>query len=896
MKKNSIGLPVISAMAIAMGLGGCADENPWGNTSSQTGSINLTLTTDYEFDTAKPVFRSGEGETGKKVKLSEYTSVPSAEAFQIKLENTKGYSHEWRSLTAFNADESIKGLATGLYTITAYYGAMATTGEDRPYFEAKSSFTVLPNKTSEVELNAELKNSMVYIDYTADFLAYMSSFTTTLSTKGSTQIASNTYNKEHPLPEKTKAIFIEPKEVKVDVSFTTKETGKTASVNIGTFAALAKTLHRMTLDINHKNNGFATLSVTFDEKTGSETVDVDLTEQLFATEAPTITFTGSNSGTEVSSGATIDMSADNKMAFSVFVPGGLQTATLTVKPSNSDDNHAEVIDLMDITETEPASKNIKANGFNGKIEESGNIATLDITEYAKGLSSGDYSVKLDVTDKSNRTASFQLYANTEQVEAKLAKDGDNNLTRDIVYASGSTELILDYNGNDYQELTFKASGASGTLEDVTANYVKSEMLSTRGYENMRCHYNVTLPYSKKTKVNFEVYNKGGEKIADFEVPVAVPQYTISETIDAYAHYAYIKVIPDNKEDLDIIMDNITFQGMNGSKVTDEEDVILITGLSSNVNTGTTYTISSSLTGDNWISGPSFTTEKEEAIPNGDFKNGDSHTISNVQVGASWKYFGTWTHHTTITYSTPTSWSTINELTAWSGAGNKNTWFVIPSSYIDNGVGYLRTVGYNHNGTTPETKTYGLPINNSKEAPNSSQYDHSTIAGEIFLGFYSFNEKNEVKNYGAEFNSRPKSISFEYMYKHDYDTSDYGYAYISILDSKDSPLCTPIKLRLEASEKMINKTVNLDYKKFGAKAAKIRIEFKSSGKDKPQIHIPSGDELNQDEKANKDIPYEKCKAIAKGSELWIDNVTAHYATEPPAEASAVKRNTNKKTRR
>lgn len=906
MKNHSIGLPIIGAVAIATGFFGCADENPWGNTGIETGSINLTLTADYDFNTAKPVFRSGE-ETRAEEDLSNYATVPSADNFQIKLENTNGYIKEWGTLSAFNQDEAIKSLATGLYTITAYYGDMKTSGEDKPYFEAKSSFTILPDKTSEVELNAELKNSMVCINYTDDFKNYMKEFTTSLSVAGSTEIASTTYNETNPVPETPKAIFVEPKDVTVSIAFTTKETGKSSSVKIDNFAAVAKTLYKMTFDINHKNNGFATLTVTFDETTDSETVEVDLTEKLFAVDAPTITYTETTTaGTAIESGATINMLENPTVAFSVLTPGGLNTATLTVN-GNGASNFTEVIDLRTTDPATLTSKGIDSKGFNDEnIEATDNIATLDITKYAKNLASGDYSVKLDITDKLNRTSSFQLYANTEAITATPVIDA----TADITYGAAQTELVLDYNGNDYQELIFKASDADGNMIDVQSSYVKSEMQSTRGYETWRCHYTVHLPYSKKSKVNFEAYNKVGEPVSTiFEVPVKVPEYDV--LVDAYSQYAYLKIVPTNSDDMSTIMKNLQMQ-IGDNNVSISKDInsgkITLTKLTQGVQgtddygiqyrKGHEYIFLSSLTGEEWKE-TSVLTEDELPIPNGKFsKQGHQLKSASLLIGGDWYASKVPTarprqHHSSFERMMPAGWHTINSITASANAKNQNTWYVVPSSWLENGSGFMRNVGYSHQG-----KTLGDPKGTNTDhycRDHPEETDLHKAAGVLSLGNYNFSDGSAD---GIAFSSRPSSISFDYTYtlkkdKNNQVYNDQGYGYIEIIDENNKSLGSKTFTLSEGSG---TQTITFNYEVFSNKGTNLKIYFKSSNSSNPPIYIPSGDELSEgDDNAfdisNKTFPANQYHAVATGSELWIDNVKATYASEPTVVNSS---NTPKKT--
>ncbi len=84
----------------------------------------------------------------------------------------------------------------------------------------------------------------------------------------------------------------------------------------------------------------------------------------------------------------------------------------------------------------------------------------------------------------------------------------------------------------------------------------------------------------------------------------------------------------------------------------------------------------------------------------------------------------------------------------------------------------------------------------------------------------------------------------------------------------------------------DKILYLNYDKFGNKASKIIVSFKSSKSDVPPIRIPSGDDLKNKgyNGATNKVPANTYKALATGSILMIDNVKTIYGTaENPVNA-------------
>ncbi len=152
--------------------------------------------------------------------------------------------------------------------------------------------------------------------------------------------------------------------------------------------------------------------------------------------------------------------------------------------------------------------------------------------------------------------------------------------------------------------------------------------------------------------------------------------------------------------------------------------------------------------------------------------------------------------------------------------------------------------------------------------------------------------NESRSEGIAFASRPTEIKFDYKYDKP-QNGDKGYVKVEILDSDDHTIGEIKELALEETSEMKTVTIKLSYNAFGKKAAKLRVNFKSSNQAVPPIHIPSGTELNEGQGlGNKTIDANEYHALATGSELWIDNVIAVYegASSP---ANAPKRKTNKR---
>lgn len=117
--------------------------------------------------------------------------------------------------------------------------------------------------------------------------------------------------------------------------------------------------------------------------------------------------------------------------------------------------------------------------------------------------------------------------------------------------------------------------------------------------------------------------------------------------------------------------------------------------------------------------------------------------------------------------------------------------------------------------------------------------------------------------------------------------------IKVLDASGTELGGKI---LDIESGADTETIDLNYGKFGNKAATLVVTFKSSnqGANAP-IEIPTGSKLDEGQGlGNKTIGANSYQAVATGSVLKIDNVIAHYGDAPgTTPAAASKRKTNKK---
>ena len=429
-------------------------------------------------------------------------------------------------------------------------------------------------------------------------------------------------------------------------------------------------------------------------------------------------------------------------------------------------------------------------------------------------------------------------------------------------------------------------------------------------------FRYVLNVSSINNSTIDVYALCGSKKREVSVPVHVPEFSV--TPDAFAGKVMLKV-NGSDADMTTLLSNLRiWNGSNevtaGNITRDAQTgIITVVGLNSN----TKYSNFKVRLGQIEKAVAEFTTEPETDIPNGNL-SAVTQTVNftGVQIGGgfsgvAWKS-SSYKHSINIVRSEANGWASLNALTAYANSSNKNTWYMVPSTFVEGGVATVRTVGYSHSGKDFEG-TGGTAVYYSKQSP--AEGDLSKANGEMFLGSYSFTgSANRVD--GIAWATRPSTLSFDYKFAHpNYtkdngtvvtsSTSEKGVATVKVLDASGNVLASQ-EVLLDPTDQMTTKTVNLAGYPFGVKAAKIIVGFKSSNSSNPVLAIPTGEDLHYSGGMQS---YNLCdgwlvygaksandyKAYARGCELTVDNVKLGYGQSANAlrAAKARKAKTNRR---
>ena len=849
---------LLLTVAASMGFASCSDESPWSGSDTE-GGISLDF--------------SADARVMRKTRADDSVSpvVPSGELFAVNLAKSDGsYSKDWSSVEAFNREASFP---IGDYTITAYYGDIDREGFNNPYYKGQTDVHVSPGAETQAQIVATLANAMVSIRYTDEFREYFSAYSASVQTEGHQWVVF--------AQDETRPAYIAPSEVKLDLKLTNSE-GKDVTIQPASFTAVARHHYVVTLGLQN-SGGDVALDVQFDDDVVAETVNVSLGDELFSAPAPSVTAKGFDPQTPVE--AFEYAAASLKPEFHVFSYGGLKSATLNVISENgyapAFGRSVELVNADALTQQRLASEGVDCAGFFRNVDKMG---VVDLSKFIEHLPAGTYTVQLQVVDAMTRTSEpLSMQVKINSVEFAF---GDP-----LPLEFMASEVSVDINTNcpDIKnKLTFQVPDANNRMVNAQIKSV-TEVTGTQGVKTRAAglhtfRYVLALPIQGSSAI--DVTATLGNRTIEQQVAVTAPEYTI--TPDAFANMVVLKIEGESDAATKTIFENVRFYN-NGTEIPSSNithvassNYVTISGLTP----GVTYVALKAKVGAFEKAVPQFTTELETGVTNGNFSAAtETINFQNVEVGGQYQVVIKYQLKANIVRSTPDNWATVNDLTCWGGSSTKNTWFLVPSTYVDGGVAVIRSVGYHHNGTKPATSSHATRYY-CQNAPSELQ----RAAGELFLGSYSF-DGSEHRTDGIAWASRPATLSFDYSYAPVGD--EQAEAYIKVY-GESGDVISQQTVYFGSAPQTTSKTVALPAYAFGKKPAKIALGFKSTKSGvTPSINIPSGSALNEGSGlGNKHIGTNTYHAVATGSKLIVDNVRLGYdfssASRAPRRAKAAKR--------
>ncbi|MCH5225692.1 MAG: DUF4493 domain-containing protein [Muribaculaceae bacterium] len=774
--------PVLLCASLSL-LAGCMDESPFYSTDSGKGKINLNLSAASDVKSELPETRS----------VSADIIAPDASLFQIRLSSADGsYIKTWSSLADFEKEESF---SAGEYDLEAFYGSPSSQGvveenekghEHAYYYGIHQSLQIESDKTTMIQLEAKLSNSVVLLEYTDAFKKYFKNWETTLKTDGAAQVA---------LEDKECLTYIKSGNVNLTIK-AELQNGNLVRMTPTSFEALPQHLYSIRYNINNGEIGDVDkLQIVFNDDLENENnIEIDLTEEFFTGAVPIVTLEGlENLETE-----TLEMLEgypfEETLKFTINAAEKIGSVKLFLTsedyvPAIMSEGELELFGIDEATQTLISGEGIRSVGLYNNPDK---LALVDVTDFCRSLPVGQYELSLVAADKYGREgepSSFKLTVCPVDIQLSQVEEGE------ISFGVEEVEVKVSYNGPTPTidgPFSFKVGGKL-MMEDVEIVSIEKAP-QTRSFDSQDYIFRLKLPkvYRDDYPVTFSYRNV---EVKDQSITITVNYPVYEMEYDRVGNIIMMRVKDDNEKIKDAAIDHLRVivndEYIKPSQIeyNQIENFFTVSGLKYSDVYKVKTTICTGETPTSFSPEVEVTKEEGEGVPNGSFEE----TVSAInrrtvqRGGVYYKSLVDQNHKDSEDYifNMPAQWNSVNDKTCnFEESSNINTWFLVASTFSNsgkngNGVS-IRSVGFNYNGSDPE-KDSGSTLNRPSYNGNSPSKGN-TAAGKLFLGSYEIDIQNYSivsENYtqGYPFTSRP--VKFKGYFKYSPYDNDRGKVLISI---------------------------------------------------------------------------------------------------------------------
>lgn len=839
-------------------LAGCSVEDRYNEAG--TGQLSPVLTADFSVPLS----------TDPTV-LTTTLSQPETKDFAVTIFKEDGTLFKsWDTFAEF--PENMK-FPLGSFVFKASYGNIDKEGFDMPCFEGSEPFQVFDKQNTDISVTCTLANAKVSLVYTDAFKNYFSDFATTLKTEKNNSII---FSKDE-----TREAYVKPGKITLQMSLV-KPDGSSMVYSPEIFIAESCKHYRISFDVNEGNIGGAALSIIFDESTELNPITINLAENEVSLRPPFITVMGFESGTNKvvkeldTNVGDINALVTAPMGFSSCVMG-ISSAYLQAK------GWPQEVDLMELTPEQKtlfSTMGLRLKGFENKDK----MAYVDFSELVSNLEyvegSPDHTFTLSAIGLQGRpTDKVTLSITSQPRQFELQ-------TPEPVFI-GSSRAVIPI------KMDGEPSAVTILYKDEDGQY---RPCNVEGVETSGEMYNFTIQLAAgNTAKEIKSVYHGVKQSLPATLEVITPPYTISKENegDVWAKKATITVTAESLEHQAAVMEYLTlYDGDTKVNFTQQGDnKIFISDLISETEYNFKTTCTDYAGNTEFSNLLSFTTEREAAVPNGDFEElAQTVNVSDMNQGGRWRATRTGSYMQNIcsfTIQEPVGWSSINAKTCDMSANTQNSWFVIPSTFNTsltwsstvpnygiwggggtetpdvyknlsaqngNNAMVVRNVAWDANGTT-------LP-DESKTTASSGYYNTNVpvianrSAGELFLGSYSYSNGSETRNEGVSFESRPATLKGYYKYKTEVE-GENGIVSVTLL-SGNTVIGTGSK-NLSVIGDYAEFSIPIIYTDESLKATQLKIIILSSDQSEIQTTNSNG----------------RYESASRGAELTIDNLTFSY---------------------
>jgi hypothetical protein len=736
-----------------------------------------------------------DGETvGAKTRSSNF--VPTADQFSVAI--YKGT--ETAPTVTDGVDKSI-GLSVGNYRVEATYNTSTTEGFDKPYFKGEQTFSIADGEEKTVSVDCKLASAKVNVIYSESFKSYFSDYSTEINSKGNSPITF--------VSDETRSAYFVPGKLDVYVNVK-RPTGSSAKLQGQSIEVEAKHEYNITLNIDAST---ATLEVTFDDNISEESMDISVSEEALRAQAPTLTAIGFTSGGDAVTVNEGRKATSNIQAYS-YAEAGIKSVILTTSSTFlTEQGWPAEVDLCNMTAAEKSALDGLGlsfkNGYNISNQSQG-VALVDFTNVPTYLvcngKDGESSITIRVVDNNSRVCKEDVVLNM------LTKSTVFDVEKEVTVANGAQKATIN--------LTFGADPKT---------YIK---VYKKVFGNLtEANYEVTTLGDNKYALTVEL----GSEISTGEtqdLTVAYGTRTMPVTVRC-GEAAFALTVSEG----DVWTDNATvtmeYVANDGGSLSDflsgksltlqyrsssEENwsnarssrsgyQMSLTGLTP----GTTYYARVVAKGNDTYTSKTceFTTEAAPQLPNASFESWNSVK----RHSGNWYEYYPWSDSDSSTKG----WDTMNQYTFQLNGDygyTSNSGTISTTDSNSGNAALIRTMGWGPYGVTGNVTNAAL----SKPCMNKTP-------GELYLG--SFNSSTMAPDYGIEFTSRPKTLSFYYKYT---PCNDDNLVVEIIVENRNNGTVTQLGSGSftsgTATTSYAQKTVTVNYTNTTLKATHLRVLFKS----------------------------------------------------------------------
>lgn len=362
-------------VASACILGGCAgDDNPW-QSSTDGGSLRLSLSAD------------GNIAASTRADDTKATIIPAAADFGVSLSRTDGsFNKKWNLLEEFNKEELFP---IGEYKIEAFYGDRDVEGFENPWFYASDNVAVTAGDQKNVSLTATLANSMVSIRYTDEFKSNFTSYSAAIRSTGHDYVVF-AQNEDRPA-------YMAPSQIELNLTLT-NASGKKVTLQPAGFRAEARRHYIVKIGVNGASStGNLTLDVQFEEDVVSETVEVPLGDELFEAPAPSVVAKDFTDGETLS--AFESFTPVGNPRYEVYAFGGLKEVVLKLNESSTyNPPFGKEVQLVNASDMDQANVNASGISVTGLFRNPDKMGIVELKGFLGKMPIGSHTVSLVAKD------------------------------------------------------------------------------------------------------------------------------------------------------------------------------------------------------------------------------------------------------------------------------------------------------------------------------------------------------------------------------------------------------------------------------------------------------------------------------------------------------------------